>query len=146
MPNFKNGRLSEDIKREISGLIREEIKDPRVNGSLISVVRTELSGDNSHCKVYISSIEGQDAAKTAVKGLESASGMIKRRISNVLHLKKSPELKFIADDKLSSLKRFKDDVKEVAEGYKCGITLEKFSDIHEGDIFEAYFMEEYRPE
>ena len=100
MPNFKNGRLSEDIKREISGLIREEIKDPRVNGSLISVVRTELSGDNSHCKVYISSIEGQDAAKTAVKGLESASGMIKRRISNVLHLKKSPELKFIADDSI----------------------------------------------
>ena len=100
MPNFKNGRLSEDIKREISGLIREEIKDPRVNGSLISVVRTELSGDNSHCKVYISSIEGQDAAKTAVKGLESASGLIKRRMSNVLHLKKCPELKFIADDSI----------------------------------------------
>ena len=100
MPNFKNGRLSEDIKREISGLIREEIKDPRVNGSLVSVVRTELSGDNSHCKVYISSIEGQDAAKTAVKGLESASGLIKRRISNVLHLKKCPELKFIADDSI----------------------------------------------
>ncbi|MCH5349384.1 MAG: 30S ribosome-binding factor RbfA [Oscillospiraceae bacterium] len=100
MPNFKNGRLSEDIKREISGLIREEIKDPRVNGSLISVVRTELSGDNSHCKVYISSIEGQDAARTAVKGLESASGLIKRRISNALHLKKSPELKFIADDSI----------------------------------------------
>ena len=100
MPNFKNGRLSEDIKREISGLIREEIKDPRVNGSLVSVVRTELSGDNSHCKVYISSIEGQDAAKTAVKGLESASGLIKRRISNTLHLKKSPELKFIADDSI----------------------------------------------
>ena len=100
MPNFKNGRLSEDIKREIAGLIREEIKDPRVNGTLVSVVRTELSGDNSHCKVYISSIEGQDAAKTAVKGLESASGLIKRRISNVLHLKKSPELKFIADDSI----------------------------------------------
>ena len=52
----------------------------------------------------------------------------------------------IADDKLSSLKRFKDDVKEVAEGYECGITLEKFNDIHVGDIFEAYVMEEYRPE
>ena len=100
MPHFKNGRLSEDIKREISGLIREEIKDPRVNGSLVSVVRTDLSGDNSHCKVYISSIEGQDAARTAVKGLESASGLIKRRISNALHLKKSPELKFIADDSI----------------------------------------------
>ena len=50
----------------------------------------------------------------------------------------------IADDKMSSLKRFKDDVKEVAEGFECGITLEKFADFKEGDIFEAYVMEEYR--
>jgi len=50
----------------------------------------------------------------------------------------------IADDKMSSLKRFKDDVKEVNEGYECGITLEKFTDIKEGDIFEGYVMEEYR--
>lgn len=49
----------------------------------------------------------------------------------------------IAEDKMSSLKRFKDDMKEVAEGYECGITLEKFSDIKEGDIFEAFYMEEY---
>lgn len=101
MPNFKNGRLSEDIKREISGLIREEIKDPRVSGGLISVVRTELSGDNSHCKIYISSIDGMESTKNAVKGLESASGMIKRSISNALHLKKCPELKFIADDSIA---------------------------------------------
>ena len=50
----------------------------------------------------------------------------------------------IADDKMSSLKRFKDDVKEVASGYECGITLERFNDFKEGDIFEAYIMEEYR--
>ena len=50
----------------------------------------------------------------------------------------------IADDKLDSLKRFKDDVKEVASGYECGMSLEKFNDIKEGDIFEAYVVEEYR--
>ena len=50
----------------------------------------------------------------------------------------------IADDKLSSLKRFKDDVKEVASGYECGMTLTKFNDIKEGDVFEAYIVEEYR--
>lgn len=50
----------------------------------------------------------------------------------------------IAEDKMSSLKRFKDDVKEVSSGYECGITLEKFTDIKEGDIFEAFYMEEYR--
>ncbi|MBE6884719.1 MAG: translation initiation factor IF-2 [Ruminococcaceae bacterium] len=50
----------------------------------------------------------------------------------------------IADDKLDSLKRFKDDVKEVASGYECGMALVKYSDIREGDIFEAYEVEEYR--
>ena len=43
---------------------------------------------------------------------------------------------------IESLRRFKDDVKEVAQGYECGLTLEKFSDIKEGDIFEIYDMEE----
>ena len=100
MPNFKNARLSEDIKREISGLIRERIKDPRVKFGLVSVVRTELSGDNSHCKVYISHLDGMEASKNAVKGLESASWMIRKEISNKLHLKKCPELKFIADDSI----------------------------------------------
>ena len=50
----------------------------------------------------------------------------------------------IADDKMISLKRFKDDQKEVAEGYECGIGLEKFTDLKEGDILESYIIEEYR--
>ncbi|MBP3704645.1 MAG: translation initiation factor IF-2, partial [Clostridia bacterium] len=50
----------------------------------------------------------------------------------------------VADDKIASLRRFKDDVREVADGYDCGITLERFSDIKIGDILEAYEMEEYR--
>ncbi|MBP3626812.1 MAG: translation initiation factor IF-2 [Clostridia bacterium] len=50
----------------------------------------------------------------------------------------------IAEDKIDSLRRFKDDVKEVAQGYECGIGLDKFADIKEGDVFEAFIMEEYR--
>ncbi len=50
----------------------------------------------------------------------------------------------VAEDEMASLRRFKDDVKEVASGYDCGIGLNKFNDIKEGDIFEAYITEEYR--
>jgi translation initiation factor IF-2 len=50
----------------------------------------------------------------------------------------------IHEGALASLRRFKDDVKEVASGYECGMTLTKFNDIKEGDIFEAYIVEEYR--
>ena len=52
----------------------------------------------------------------------------------------------IADDKVASLRRFKDDVKEVMQGFECGVSLDRFSDTKEGDILEAYIIEEYRPE
>ena len=48
----------------------------------------------------------------------------------------------VYDGKISSLKRFKDDVKEVASGYECGISFENFNDVHEGDVIEAYTMEQ----
>ena len=50
----------------------------------------------------------------------------------------------ITEDNIASLRRFKDDVKEVTAGYECGVGLEKYTDIKEGDIFEAFIMEEYR--
>ena len=50
----------------------------------------------------------------------------------------------ITEDEMASLRRFKDDVKEVASGYDCGIGLNKFNDIKEGDVFEAFITEEYR--
>lgn len=52
----------------------------------------------------------------------------------------------IFEDKISSLKRFKDDAREVAQGFECGIGLERFNDIKENDILEAYIMEEVKPE
>lgn len=50
----------------------------------------------------------------------------------------------VTEDNILSLRRFKDDVKEVQKGYECGIGLEKYNDIKEGDIFEAFITEEYR--
>ncbi|MBQ6634538.1 MAG: 30S ribosome-binding factor RbfA [Ruminococcus sp.] len=100
MASHKAGRMSEDIKRIISGMMRE-LKDPRIAGGyMLTVVRCDVARDGSFCRVYISSFEGLDKAKEAVKGFESASGYIKREISNVLGVKKCPDLKFIADDSI----------------------------------------------
>jgi ribosome-binding factor A len=100
MAGFKNLRLSEDILRTVSLMIREDIKDSRVRSAMVSVVRVELSGDNSDCKIYISAVEGFDAAKTAVQGLVSATGMIRRELADRLHLRRAPEIKFIADNSI----------------------------------------------
>lgn len=97
MAGYRTGRVSEDIKREIVALIRE-LKDPRVRDKILTVVRVEVSSDLSYAKVYVSSMSGIDDAKEAVKGLTSATGLIRREVGNKLHLRKTPELKFIADD------------------------------------------------
>ncbi|ADU23480.1 MULTISPECIES: 30S ribosome-binding factor RbfA [Ruminococcus] len=100
MASHKAGRMSEDIRRIISGKMAD-LKDPRINGGeFLTVVRCDVARDGSFCKVYISSFRGLEEAKKAVKGFESATGYLKREISNVLGLKKCPELKFVADDSI----------------------------------------------
>lgn len=99
MASFKIVRVQEDILRELTAILREELKDPRLTPAL-SIVRAELSGDMGHCKVYISSLKGLDDAKTACSVLKAASGLIRSELFNRLKLRKSPELHFIPDDSI----------------------------------------------
>lgn len=99
MASFKIGRLQEDILRELTAIL-PTLKDPRIE-PMLSIVRVELSGDMSHCKVYVSSLHGLQAAKASCRGLDSASGFIRRELFARLKLRKSPELHFIADDSIA---------------------------------------------
>lgn len=99
MAGYRIDRVSEDIRREIAAIIRE-LKDPRVAGKMLTVVNVAVSSDASYAKVYVSAIEGIETAKTAVKGLECATGYIRREVGGRLHLRKTPELKFVADDSI----------------------------------------------
>ena len=99
MASYRNDRNAEDIRREISAVLRE-MKDPRLQSSMLSVVRIELSRDNSYCKVYISSMSGIDCAKEAVKALKNAAGFIRREIGSRLTLRHVPALQFSATDSI----------------------------------------------
>ena len=96
---YRIDRISEDIKRELISLMRE-LKDPRVSGKMLTVVNVKVSNDLSYAKVYVSAMEGLDAAKEACKGLDSAQGYLRRTLGNNLHLRKAPELSFVADDSI----------------------------------------------
>ncbi len=98
MPSYRSGRQSEDIRRELTAILRT-VKDPRVTG-LISIVRVEVSGDMSHAQVYVSSMDGIESARNAVKGLSSAAGYMRRELGMALRLRCVPELHFIADDSI----------------------------------------------
>lgn len=99
MPSYRLDRTSEDIMRELTAILRT-VKDPRVTGSLLSIVRVDVSRDLSYATVYVSSMNGIDAAKEAVKGLKSAAGYMRRELGHALTLRYTPELRFVADDSI----------------------------------------------
>ena len=117
MAGFHIDRISEDIKREIVSIMRE-LKDPRIS-DMLTVVKVDVSGDLSYAKVYISAIDGIDAAKRSVKGLESAQGYIRKQLGSRLHLRKSPELRFIADDSIEKGMDLFEKIKEITHEDQC---------------------------
>ena len=99
MPSYHLNRTSEDIKRELTALMRD-LKDPRLQGKLLTVVRVHLSGDGAVAKVYVSAFEGIEAARSGVEGLKSAAGFLRGELGRNLSLRKAPELRFIADNSI----------------------------------------------
>lgn len=98
MAGHKIQRTTEDIRRELTDILRE-LKDPRVQGFL-SIVRVEVTNDLSYCKVYISAMEGMERAKTAAQGLKSAAGFVRRELAARLRLRHVPELLFLPTDSI----------------------------------------------
>lgn len=99
MASFKSNRLNEDIHRELTAIFRT-IKDPRVQGAMLQIVRTELTNDLSYCTVYISSLQGIEATKAAMDGVRSADGYIRRELCHTLKMRKCPAMTYIADDSI----------------------------------------------
>ena len=89
-------------------------------------------------------LEVRQVYKISSVGLVAGSYVLEGKITRNSKIRVVRDGIVVTEDEIASLRRFKDDVKEVAQGYECGVTLEKFSDIKEGDIFEAYILEEYR--
>lgn len=95
--NKRTQRINEDVKREISAILRE-VKDPRVKDCFLSVVRVEVTNDLSYCNVLVSTMEGMDRTKSAVEGLKSAAGYVRRELGNRLKLRHTPQVIFKATD------------------------------------------------
>ena len=123
MAGYRIDRISEDIKREIVAVMRE-LKDPRVQGKLLTVVKVEVSSDASFAKVFVSSMSGIDDAKTAVKGLDSAVGYIRRELAHRINLRNTPQISFVLDQSIEygvNMSRLIDEVtRELHDGSDDG--------------------------
>ena len=125
----------DDVKAAMSGLLAPDIKESEQGQAEVrNVIKVPKVGNIAGC--YIITGVG------IVAGCYITDGKITRH-SKIRVLRDGI---VIYDGEIASLKRFKDDVREVASGYECGISLERYNDFKEGDILEAYVLEEIKRE
>ena len=113
----------DDVEKALKGMLAPKIREVDLGSAEVR-------------QVYKISSVGTIAGCYVTKGTITRNSIIRVVRDGII----------IYDDEISSLRRFKDDVREVAQGYECGISLGRFNDIKEGDILEAYTKEEYREE
>lgn len=94
--SIKNNRINGEVQRELSCIIRDGVKDPRVD-PLLSVTRVEVTPDLQFCKCYISTLSGGDSLTKTIEGLKNAEGYIRRELAHRVNLRKTPVLQFVED-------------------------------------------------
>ena len=97
--SIKNTRINGEVQRELSNIIRGEIKDPRI-APFTSVVSVEVAPDLKSCKAYISVLGDEQVQQDTVEGLKSAEGYIRRQLAQNINLRNTPEIRFILDQSI----------------------------------------------
>ncbi|MCX5946203.1 MAG: 30S ribosome-binding factor RbfA [Cyanobacteria bacterium] len=90
-------RVAASIRREVSELLVNGIKDDRVNLAMVSVTNVDVAGDLQHCKVHVSIFGTEADRQQALEGLQSASSYVKGELSRRLNMRRTPEVIFLLD-------------------------------------------------
>lgn len=98
--SIKNTKINEEVLRNLSEIIRSEIKDPRIH-PMTSVVSVEVAPDLKTCKAYISVLGDEQAQKDTLAGLRSAEGFIRRALAKSVNLRNTPQVTFIIDQSIA---------------------------------------------
>ena len=110
--SIKNTRINAEVQKELSNIIRGEIKDPRIH-PMTSVMAVEVAPDLKTCKAFISVLGSEESKKST--GLKSAEGYIRRQLAKNLNLRNTPEIRFILDESIEygvNMSKLIDDVIE----------------------------------
>ncbi|MEE1197217.1 MAG: 30S ribosome-binding factor RbfA [Lachnospiraceae bacterium] len=97
--SIKNTRINAEVQRELSSIIRQELKDPRI-GLMTSVTAVEVAPDLKTCKAYISVLGETQSKEDTIAGLKSAVGFIRRQLAKNLNLRNTPEIRFVLDESI----------------------------------------------
>ncbi|PIC58754.1 translation initiation factor IF-2 [Sporosarcina sp. P12(2017)] len=123
-----------------------DIRLHRVIYKVIEEIESAMTGllDPEYEEKVIGQAEVRETFKVSKIGTIAGSYVIDGKITRDAGVRVLRDNIVVFEGELDTLKRFKDDAKEVAKGYECGITIKKFNDVKEGDIIEAYVMEEIK--
>lgn len=94
--SIKNIRINGEVQKELSRIIREDLKDPRIH-PMTSVMEVEVAPDLKTCKAYISVLGSDEEAKATVQGLKQAEGYIRRELARTVNLRNTPQIRFMLD-------------------------------------------------
>ena len=97
--SIKNTRINEEVLRELSNILRGELKDPRVS-PMCSVVAVEVAPDLKSAKAYISVLGDEEAQKRTMEGLKSSAGFIRRKLAENVNLRNTPQITFVLDQSI----------------------------------------------
>ncbi len=99
--SIKNTRINMEVQRELSEIIRTQVKDPRLKGVMVTVTGAEVSPDLKYCKAFISVLGSQESCDEVFEGLRSAVGFIRRELAARVNLRNTPEITFVADTSIA---------------------------------------------
>jgi ribosome-binding factor A len=123
MARFKRtDRLNEQLRQEISLLVRDEVRDPRVG--MVTITAVETSPELDHAKVYINTLGDDQEKQAALIGLQSASPFIRSQLSRRLHIRRVPELHFQVDRVLEEAGRIEALLRQVRPADEDGTAIE----------------------
>jgi ribosome-binding factor A len=112
--NTRMIRVNDEITKEIAGIIRSEVKDPRIN-SMTSVLRVETTSDLKYCKVFISVLGNDEEKESVMKGIKNAGGFIRHLLAERINLRYTPELTFKLDDSVEYAIKMEKLIKEISK-------------------------------
>ena len=131
--SIKNTRINGEIQKELSTIIRNEIKDPRIH-PMTSVMAVEVAPDLKTCKAYISVLGEKEAKEATIKGLKSAEGYIRRQLAHNMNLRNTPEIRFILDESIEygvTMSKLIDDIAKKDQSHRQEADIDDFQDEEE---------------
>ncbi|NPV28254.1 MAG: 30S ribosome-binding factor RbfA [Firmicutes bacterium] len=117
--NFRPSRLAEEIKREVTDILRLQLKDPRIS-RFISITDVEVSKDLRHAKVFVSVFGSEEEQAKTLEGLKKASGFIRAELGKRIRVRYLPELSFCFDPSIQRGIKISQILREVANKREAG--------------------------